>query len=149
MDVPTRYSVYFVEAVGLDMIKIGYALDLAKRFTAMMTSSPAALSLLGTLPGGPREEMELHERLAAHRAHGEWFHKTPEVMAVVATATPSIGQEWLNQTAKLRGAGLQAYLAKLKAGEVMRPGRGPSKKPRVKAPPRYDWSPEDPFRKTP
>lgn len=136
-----RYSqVYFIEAVGLDLIKIGYAIDLPKRFTGMMTTSPAALTLLGVLDGGPKLECALHDQLAAHRAHGEWFRKTPEVMAVVATARPSEGQQFLNQTAKVRGAALQEYLAKMKRGEVVRAGRGPNKHPKPKRdyPARYD-----------
>lgn len=133
-------QVYFIEAVGLDLIKIGYALDLQKRFTNMMTMSPAALTLLGVLDGGPKLECALHEQLAAHRAHGEWFRKTPEVMAIVATARPSPGQQYLNQTAKIRGAALQEYLAKMKRGEVVRPTRGPLKRPKAKReyPARYD-----------
>lgn len=135
----TDSMVYFIEAVGLELIKIGYAYDMQKRFTGLMTTSPAALTLLGVLDGGAKLETELHERLAAHRAHGEWFHKAPEVMAVVATAQPALGQQWLNQKAKIRGAALREYLVKLKAGEVVRPTRGPSKKPRAKVD-RYAWS---------
>lgn len=132
--------VYFIEAVGLDLVKIGYAIDLQKRFTGMMTTSPAPLTLLGVLDGGPKLECALHEQLAAHRAHGEWFRKTPEVMAVVATARPSAGQQFLNQTAKIRGAALQVYLAKMKRGEVIRPTRGKLKHPKPKRdyPARYD-----------
>lgn len=132
--------VYFIEAVGLDLIKIGYALDPWTRFTNMMTMSPAPLSLLGVLDGGAKLECAIHEQLAADRAHGEWFHKTPAVMAVVATARPSIGQEWLNQKAKIRGAALREYLAKMKRGEVIRPTRGKLKHPKPKRdyPARYD-----------
>ena len=129
--------VYFVEAVGLDLIKIGYALDLEKRFTNLMTSSPAALSLLGVLPGGPRREMEIHDQLAAHRAHGEWFRKVPEVMAVVATAEMHDWQRWLNQRAKVRGAALMEYLAKMKRGEVVRPTRGKTSPAKRKTHDRY------------
>lgn len=131
LDRETLSRVYFIEAAGHDLIKIGYAIDLPKRFTALMTSSPAALTLLGVLPGGPKLETELHERLAAHRAHGEWFRKSPEVMAVVATAEPADGQEWLNQKAKIRGAALMAYLDKMKRGEVTRPTRGPTRQPKT------------------
>lgn len=129
--------VYFIEAVGLDLIKIGYAFDLQKRFTAMMTASPAPLSLLGVMPGGPRREMEIHDRLSDHRAHGEWFHKTPEVMAVVATAEQHEGHQWLNQRAKVRGAALMEYLAKMKRGEVVRPTRGPTSARKRKTHDRY------------
>lgn len=137
MSVPTTSSaeadretycwVYFIEAVGLDLIKIGYALDLEKRFTGLMTSSPAALTLLGVMQGGPRLETQIHTDLAEHRAHGEWFRKTPEVMAVVAKAEPHWGQKWLNQRAKVRGAALMEYLARMKRGEVVRPTRGPTR----------------------
>lgn len=148
MSVPTTSSgskrdrestswVYFVEAVDLNLIKIGYALDLEKRFTALMTSSPAALSLLGVLRGGPRLEMAIHEQLAAHRAHGEWFRKTPEVMAVVATAEQHDWQRWLNQRAKVRGAALMAYLERMKRGEVVRPTRGPTSARKRKTHDRY------------
>lgn len=120
--------VYFIEAVGHDLIKIGYALDLQKRFTGLMTASPAPLTLLGVLDGGPRLEMEIHEKLAAHRSHGEWFRKTPEVMAIAATARPDISQQWLNQKARVRGAALMEYLARMKRGEIVRPTRGPSRR---------------------
>jgi hypothetical protein len=139
--------IYFIEAVGMDRVKIGYTLDPAKRFVGMLTSSPAPLSLLGCIAGGPQREAELHALLAEHRLHGEWFAMVPEVMAIVATAETQYGQEFYNQVARQRGAALQEYLGKMKAGEVVRPTRGPLRRPRQKKPSRYDWSPEDPFRK--
>lgn len=79
--------IYFIEAIGLDLIKIGYAVDPVKRFKAMLTVSPSPLSLLGSIWGGPKREAEIHAALDAHRMHGEWFDKgAPEVMALVATA---------------------------------------------------------------
>ncbi len=119
-------EIYFIEAVGLDLIKIGYTLKVLERFKGMLTMSPCPLSLLGTIEGGPQKEVELHAQLAEHWSHGEWYRKSPAVMAVVATATPS-GAEFLNQHAKRRGEALQAYLAKMKAGEVVRPTRGPNR----------------------
>lgn len=65
-------KVYFVEAVGMDLIKIGYTVDPVKRFTAMLTMSPAPLSLLGSMWGGPRREGEIHALLDEFRVHGEW-----------------------------------------------------------------------------
>lgn len=122
-------EIYFIEAVGLELIKIGYALRVLERFRSMLTASPCRLSLLGTIPGGPQREALIHAQIAAHVSHGEWFHKSPEVMALVATATPS-GAQFLNQVAKRRGEALQAYLAKMKAGEVVRPTRGKERRPR-------------------
>jgi len=122
--------IYFIEAVGMDLIKIGYTIDPAKRFLAMLTSSPAPLSLLGSISGGPQKELEIHTALDEHRLHGEWFKKVPPVMALVETADQLYGHEFYNQVARERGAALREYLAKMKRGEVVRPTRGAEKRPR-------------------
>lgn len=140
--------VYFVEAVGMSLVKIGYTLRVPERFAAMLTASPARLSLLACTTGGPQVEAALHARLDAYRAHGEWFHKTPEVEAEIAAAERHYGEEWHNRSAPKRGEALKVYLARMKAGEVTRPTRGPLKHP-AKRKSRYDWSPSDPFRKDP
>jgi hypothetical protein len=134
---------YFIEAVGLDLIKIGYTVDPVKRFIGMLTSSPVPLSLLGSTWGGPQREAEVHAQLAEFRTHGEWFKKSPEVMAVAATADLSYGEEMLNQVARERGAALQDYLAKLKRGEVVRPTRGKEKRPRSLNPRSLPYEPSN------
>lgn len=55
--------IYFIEAVGLDRVKIGRALNdeaLVGRFEAVQC-------------GCPVEEQALHERFAASRVRGEWY----------------------------------------------------------------------------
>ena len=85
------YCVYFVEAEGTDMVKIGYARNLRARLSGLSVGSPHRLILLGTLPGGADLEAELHERLAEHRVNGEWFRRSPAVNAVIATTNkPSL-----------------------------------------------------------
>lgn len=83
-------SVYFIEAVGLDLIKIGYASDVGRRFRALQAGSAAPLKLLGTMRGGPQAECALHDKLAEHRSHGEWFRKCAliEDLIQVLTSTP-------------------------------------------------------------
>ena len=120
--------IYFIEAVGMNLVKIGYTINPPKRFMAMLTASPAPLSLLGCIAGGPQKEAKLHAQLAEHRLHGEWFKMVPEVLSVVATADRQYGHEFYNQVARERGAALQEYLVKLKAGEVVRPTRGKEKR---------------------
>jgi hypothetical protein len=122
--------VYFIEAVGMGLVKIGYTLRPVERFMGMLGVCPCPLSLLGSMQGGPRKERQLHNQLAEYRTHGEWFKKVPEVEAVIATCTHTYGLELMNQVAKYRGEALQAYLAKLKAGEVTRPTKGKHKRPR-------------------
>lgn len=122
--------IYFIEAVGMGLIKIGYTIDPVKRFCSMLTSSPAPLSLLGSICGGPQREGAIHAQLEPFRMHGEWFQKAPEVMALVATSEMTYGQNMLNQVAQKRGAALQEYLAKMKRGEVIRPTKGKHRRPK-------------------
>jgi hypothetical protein len=137
---------YFIEAVGMDLIKIGYASDPVKRFFGMLTSSPAPLSLLGSCWGGPQRELEIHEQLAAFRLHGEWFKKVPEVLAVVeALREQTYGEDLMNQVARQRGAKLMEYLEKMKRGEVVRPTRGKLKRPKSKNPRNLPYDPFTPY----
>lgn len=71
--------VYFVEAVGLDLIKIGVASDVDARFSALQSGSPVPLRLLGTVPGDRKLERLFHGLFAAHRTHGEWFRRCAEL----------------------------------------------------------------------
>lgn len=78
--------IYFIEAVGLGLIKIGYANDVSERMRKLRPGCPAPLKLLGRLPGGIREERDLHRQLAKQRAHGEWFRRCPEIDALLQGA---------------------------------------------------------------
>jgi hypothetical protein len=53
----TTDLVYFIEAVGLDVIKVGYARDISERMRKLGPGCPAPLRLLGTMPGGLKTEM--------------------------------------------------------------------------------------------
>lgn len=80
----TRSRVYFIEAVGLGLVKIGYTADLTERLRKLAPGCPAPLRLLGTVPGGLEIERHYHERLAACRTRGEWFRLSPALEAVIA-----------------------------------------------------------------
>jgi hypothetical protein len=86
--------VYFVEGAGL--IKIGFATSAIRRFYSMLTSCPIPLSLLASMYGGPTVENELHRRFACDRAHGEWFHCSPDLAAIIAAAPNQYGPEYQN-----------------------------------------------------
>jgi hypothetical protein len=70
-------SVYFIEAVGVDLVKIGHARSVAVRLRVLRPASPVALRLMRETDGGPQEARGLHERFAEHRVHDEWFHLPP------------------------------------------------------------------------
>lgn len=80
LDAPVRVwragTVYVIEAVGSNRVKIGYTRkSVEERRTALQTGSPYPLVILVTFPGSPRDERGMHERFAALRVSPavEWF----------------------------------------------------------------------------
>ena len=70
----TSDCVYFIEAVGSGRVKIGIAsTSLKGRMSGIACHSPFPLNVLLTIPGGGKEERELHKRFAHLRVHREWF----------------------------------------------------------------------------
>ncbi len=68
-----RPVVYFVEAVGLERIKIGTTTHLARRLSSLRVASPVPLRLVFDEPGGEDREAALHDRFDDYRVTGEWF----------------------------------------------------------------------------
>jgi len=77
--------IYFAQADVIGLIKIGYhgGTDAADRLRELQTGCPSKLILLGTIPGGPETETDLHRRFAFAHAHGEWFRPVPELLAFI------------------------------------------------------------------
>ncbi len=77
--------IYFIEAVGVGHIKIGFtdSLDASDRLTTLQTGSPVPLRLLGTIPGTLDDEKDLHRRFASARGVGEWFRPVAELLALI------------------------------------------------------------------
>lgn len=72
-------TVYFLEAPGCGVVKIGKTSDLKKRLTALNTMSPVKLNLLLDLEYDEEFETRIHQHLQAFRSHGEWFYACNEV----------------------------------------------------------------------
>lgn len=70
-------SVYFIEAVGLDRVRIGHARDVPSRLEELRLVSPGMLRLLKSIDGGGRDARGLRRRFAEHREHAEWFKLEP------------------------------------------------------------------------
>jgi uncharacterized protein (UPF0335 family) len=93
----TSVKVYFVEAPSLGLIKIGSSGNVEHRIAALVRNGPAELTRIGVICGGPKLELELHERFAQYRVRGEWFSNEirPEVDAllvpVLAESHPESG----------------------------------------------------------
>jgi hypothetical protein len=74
--------IYFMGAG--DLVKIGFTTDLKRRLTMVQVGCPTPITLIGTIPGTPVVEKNLHRLFYKHRHHGEWFRLVPEIEAYIA-----------------------------------------------------------------
>lgn len=70
-------SVYFLEAVGLNLVKIGSTNRVTSRFVALQAACPVEVRMLKVTKGRRRDEVALHKRFAEHRVRFEWFRLAP------------------------------------------------------------------------
>lgn len=71
--------VYFLHAMGTDLVKVGWTRSLPHRIRSLSTGCPHKLRLLAIIPGSIEQELELHRSLAPYRKNGEWFELTHPV----------------------------------------------------------------------
>jgi hypothetical protein len=74
---------YFIGGEG-GPVKIGCTTDVDRRLRDLRQSSPVPLKLLASTHGGQSRETAYHFVFGAHRLHGEWFERTPELEAEIA-----------------------------------------------------------------
>lgn len=75
--------VYFLQAVNLKLIKIGYCKDarLDARINAIKTGCPDELILLGFIPKAEiTVEYNLHQEFKTFRVRGEWFNPSKKLI---------------------------------------------------------------------
>jgi Meiotically up-regulated gene 113 len=77
----SRNVVYFI-ACG-DFIKIGFASSLKHRISDLNIATPYPLVVLATVSGDMSTEKRLHQRFGVARHKGEWFRKTPDLLAFI------------------------------------------------------------------
>ncbi len=75
--------VYFIEAIGLGQIKIGFSPEPEKLLSELWSSSPCELRLLGKIPGDEEELKEIHSALEDLHFKGEWFFSTNKVRELI------------------------------------------------------------------
>lgn len=75
--------VYFIEAVGLSRVKIGFSEDPESRLKQLSTGSPVTLKIFAKMPGNQPMEKEIHARFLHLKVENEWFHFTDEIKAYV------------------------------------------------------------------
>lgn len=78
--------IYFIEAQGVGMIKIGYsAKNSDKRIVLFQTGSPVRLLKLALIDGDLEEEHRLHCHFYELWSHGEWFRDGPDLRDFIET----------------------------------------------------------------
>lgn len=83
-------QVYFVRSG--DLVKIGRSRFVKERLNALQLHATTTHQLIGTVPGGYRDERQWHKRFAAIRSHREWFHATEELMTTIRAAIANSGR---------------------------------------------------------
>jgi hypothetical protein len=81
--------VYFLACMSAGLVKIGKTKNLEQRIKTLMTMSPVPLTLLAAPICHPLAEMAVHQMLAEHRSHGEWFRMAEPVLDVIDAAQES------------------------------------------------------------
>lgn len=66
-------SLYFIEAEGTGLAKIGFSVDVRSRLHTMQSASPVKLVLLGAVGSTAGAEKALHAAHKAQRIRGEWY----------------------------------------------------------------------------
>ena len=79
--------VYFIEAIGLGQIRIGFSHEPEKLLSELLSSSPCELRLIGKIPGDEEEQKEIHSMLDDMRFKGEWFFATNKVRELIKKKT--------------------------------------------------------------
>ena len=75
-------------------IKIGRSYDPIRRLSSLQSGSVERLRLLWSEEGGAGLERFLHDRLASHRVHGEWFDLTHcDALALIKRLAAEFGSE--------------------------------------------------------
>jgi len=80
---PSPEYVYFIQATGTGLIKIGYSRDVTARLSDLQNMSPEPLELLLTINGDYELEGRLHAQFVEARRHGEWFEPTDDLLRLI------------------------------------------------------------------
>ena len=80
---PEGHIVYFVGG-ETGPVKIGFTQQAMKaRLVCIQNGSPVKLYVLATVRAHRNLERLYHRQFSAHRLHGEWFERSPEIQAEI------------------------------------------------------------------
>ena len=76
--------IYFFRCVPDGPIKIGYTVNVARRFQSVQVSCPYELEFMGSIAGNPGDEKKIHARFEGQRIRGEWFEASPDLLEFIS-----------------------------------------------------------------
>lgn len=79
---PAYATIYFIGPES-GPIKIGYTVNVTLRLRDLRLANALPLKLWASIHGPTKLEREYHRRFAAHRLHGEWFERHPDILAEI------------------------------------------------------------------
>lgn len=77
-----RTCIYFIGPEN-GPIKIGKAKNVKHRLSGIQVGYPHKLFIHGVMLASPRAETALHAKFSSARLNGEWFERTPEILAYI------------------------------------------------------------------
>ena len=93
-------KVYFIRAKGVGAIKVGFTSDLKGRFQNLKGASPVDLEILTSFSGTLEDEKAIHDILADHRLHGEWFKESAVIAFLKVVEDERKPEEWFQGAMK-------------------------------------------------
>lgn len=81
-------ALYVIRAGDDGAVKVGVAVNVARRVAGLQTASAFPLKLIRAVRGGVQEEAAIHARLAQYRLQGEWFSPVGAVLEAGADLPP-------------------------------------------------------------
>ncbi|WP_066781902.1 GIY-YIG nuclease family protein [Sphingomonas sp. CCH5-D11] len=73
-------------------VKIGFSAKPESRLRDLQVGSPYPLKVLATIGSGARMEALYHREFASSRLHGEWFERTPALLAEITRLNTIAGE---------------------------------------------------------
>lgn len=103
--------VYFLESQANLYIKIGWTVNLDRRFRTISTMSPVPIKVLGVMAGGEEVERKVHFRFSESCHHGEWFEPSDSLHDFIREHASSGMEDELVRPRRAVPRGGSSYMA--------------------------------------
>jgi hypothetical protein len=92
--------VYFIDAMGLNLTKIGWSMRPEGRLRSLELEAPINMRLFSAFPGSISDEAALQRIFRDLRVKGEWFRHEGELQVLVSKVVEAYGPDPWNRVAR-------------------------------------------------